>query len=509
MRQKTAGLISVLALLGLSTAAAAQGVDNAQVVAADLPAAMSCGSTYAASVTMRNTGTTTWTNPDGNGYKLGTVDDSDPFFPLTRVYLPADVAVAPGQSFRFTMTLTAPSVPGTYVTDWRMVREFVYWFGQVAARSVSVTCAPSQTEICPGVTADLSGQTPAAEALQRCIDATPDDGILEIPPGSYRMDRQVRITRPIWLRTAGTAESAENCAAPGLRCATLFAAPDLAVREGFLAVRNTRNVGIEHVVLDGNRTARLGSPAANICASGSDNRYGYNLSVIGCTDCWFLYGVSQNTLCGTSLEWIGANAFIYGSVFRNNGQNAVRNMWADGLTLLNSDGALVMDNLFVDNSDIAFVAGGTRAGLFYNNTIRQATQVAFGGLMLDNFNATQPGDFTDTYVIENTVDCTAQRCHFGINLGPHPWYLSRNITGGTVAFNRVFNARQGLNVDGAGTADNPIIVYGNQVTGSPAQADFQCGRRATSNVNINTADSAVDLLGEGLSYTTRVWHNCP
>jgi hypothetical protein len=200
---------------------------------------------------------------------------------------------------------------------------------------------------------------------------------------------------------------------------------------------------------------------------------------------------------------------IYGSVFRNNGQNAVRNMWADGLTLLSSNDSLVMNNLFVDNSDIDFVCGGARGGLFYNNTIRQQTQVAFGGLMLDNFNGTQPGDFTDAYVYQNAIDCTSQRCHFGINLGPHAWYQSRNIVGGTIAENTVINARQGLNVDGAGTADNPIVVYGNQVYGSPAQAAFNCGQRPTSDFNINTADSVVDLAGDPTPYTTRVWHNCP
>lgn len=496
------------AVLVCMIAVAAQGVDDARVVSADLPAAMPCGGTYPASVTMQNTGTTTWTHSDGNGYKLGAVDDSDPFYPLTRVYLPADARIDPGQSHRFTMTLTAPAIPGTYLTDWRMVHEGVRWFGEIAARWVEVNCGTEAT-ICPGVTADLSGRTPAAAALQQCVDATPDFGVLEIPPGAYLMDRQVLINRPITLRTAGTADSGDHCAASNMRCATLRAAPDLYVRLGFLAVQNTREVVLDHIALDGNRAARLSSEAAGLCRTLSDTRYGYNLSVHGCTNCWFTYSLTENTLCGTGLEWTGHGAVIYGSVFRNNGQNSVRNMWADGLTLLNSNDSVVTDNLFLDNSDIGFVCGGARNGFFSNNTIRQQAQVSFGGLMLDNFNASQPGDFTDALVLENTVDCTDQRCHFGINLGPHAWYLSRNITGGTVAYNTVRNARQGLNIDGAGTADNPIIVFGNDVSGSPDQASFQCGTRPTSDFNINVADSVVDLHGDTTPYTTRVWHRCP
>jgi len=47
-------------------------------------------------------------------------------------------SVGPGQSKTFTWTVTAPSSPGTYNFQWRMVQEFVQWFGATTP-NVAVT----------------------------------------------------------------------------------------------------------------------------------------------------------------------------------------------------------------------------------------------------------------------------------------------------------------------------------------------------------------------------------
>jgi len=70
-------------------------------------------------------------------------------------------------------------------------------------------------------------------------------------------------------------------------------------------------------------------------------------------------------------------------------------------------------------------------------------------------------------------------------------------------------ARQGINVDGAGTASNPLVLYNNTATGSPSSATFQCGTKLTSNLNIYTADSVVNRNGDTTPATNRQWHNCP
>ena len=126
---------------------------------------------------------------------------------------------------------------------------------------------PPPVTICSGVTADPSGQTDAAAALQRCIDQGAPD--LELPPGTYAITTgQLNITRPLVLRTAGVAATAPGCGRPdGPRCAVLRASRALFSAYGVLEARNTTGVVLDHVVLDGNRGARDGTPAAAACSS--------------------------------------------------------------------------------------------------------------------------------------------------------------------------------------------------------------------------------------------------
>jgi hypothetical protein len=111
----------------------------AEVASADLPTALDCGASYPARVTMKNIGTASWTR--AAGYKLGMVDDSDPFFGAdTRVWLDENATVLPGATHEFKFLLTAPGQAGDLVTDWRMVQEGVEWFGAIAKSPVKVAC---------------------------------------------------------------------------------------------------------------------------------------------------------------------------------------------------------------------------------------------------------------------------------------------------------------------------------------------------------------------------------
>jgi len=66
---------------------------------------------------------------------LGAVG-SNPFGSFTRV----DIAgtIRPGDTYTFNFTLTAPGTPGTYTTDWRMVRDGYAWFGATVSKTVDV-----------------------------------------------------------------------------------------------------------------------------------------------------------------------------------------------------------------------------------------------------------------------------------------------------------------------------------------------------------------------------------
>jgi hypothetical protein len=117
-----------------------QTPDDATLSYDDLPTQLAAGETREVHVTMLNTGTHVWKHE--TGYALGAVDDSDPFAPV-RIELPADVTVSPGYEYTFTFTLTAPATGGTYLTDWRMVREGVGFFGDQLFKAVGVGGPPT------------------------------------------------------------------------------------------------------------------------------------------------------------------------------------------------------------------------------------------------------------------------------------------------------------------------------------------------------------------------------
>ncbi len=116
--------------------------DGAEIVDATLPSMLACGESFAATVTLRNAGTTTWTRADG--YALGAVDDADPLSASGRIELPEGLGVAPGDSYTFGFELVAPAQAGVVTTDWRMVHEAVRWFGDTAAADVDVECTTGE-----------------------------------------------------------------------------------------------------------------------------------------------------------------------------------------------------------------------------------------------------------------------------------------------------------------------------------------------------------------------------
>jgi hypothetical protein len=110
--------------------------------------------------------------------------------------------------------------------------------------------------------------------------------------------------------------------------------------------------------------------------------------------------------------------------------------------------------------------------------------------MLDNFhsnNLSFRGDFRGAVITANTVDCGAQLCVFGIQVGPGPWYPTRNIVGGELRGNDVRGASVGINVDGAGHRLAPITVFANRFSGVPAGAVFSdCPRPIpTGSMNVS------------------------
>jgi len=483
------------------------GDPTAKLLAETAPPAEMVGhDAFVASVTLANCGSEIWTVGTWN---LGAQSPQDNMvWGRNRVPLPGDVA--PDQQVEIPFLVTAPDILGDFGYQWALVHEGVAWIpaDMTPARTVRVIGRVETVELCPGVSAVLGGATSASAELQRCVDATPDGGTLELPAGVYRMTGPVSIGRPMTLHTAGAAGSTATCLLAGAPpCAVLMAAEDLDVDDGFFRILGTASgVTVEHLVLDGRRGTRLGSTAAAACAGGN-NRKGFNATARG-DGHRFAYNASVRVLCGTGMEWRGNDSTIVSNYFADNGDHPTLNMWSDGLTVHQADRSTIDGNVLWNNSDVALIVGGGAGSTVRNNQIFQTTQATFAGLMLDNFNAGTSGDFTGTDVSGNTIVCSTRLCDFAINLGPHPWYLSTNILGGEVHDNTAVNGKVCLNIDGAGTAAAPIAVWNNTLSGSPSSATFNCGSRSTSNYNIGP-DSVVDHRGDATAFTTWEWHGCP
>mgnify|MGYP001481133240 CR=1 FL=1 len=222
----------------------------------------------------------------------------------------------------------------------------------------------------------------------------------------------------------------------------------------------------------------------------------------------------MQALCGTGLEWTGRGAWVVNASFLGNGAHFDRHTqqedhsWSDGLTLDSGPGAVVDTSWFVDNSDVNLIIGGGTGARITNNRVWMTGNAAFAGIMLDNFNSNPNSDFTGALVTNNTVRCQ-QRCHFGIELGPHPWYNSANIFGGLVTGNTVSGAGVLLNVDGAGTAAQPFTVFNNTLAGPCAPGiEFLCRKTLCQVYNI-APDSVVDRRGDPTPASAIPWAGCP
>ena len=360
---------------------------------------------------------------------------------------------------------------------------------------------------------DLESPPPpldAAEMLQRCVDNAPHSASVEIPRGYFLMRRQVVIRRPITIRTVRSADGSITCSSGPDGCANLVASPDMLDDYGVLLILSTTDVRLEHIVLDGNRRARLSSRASAACRTGR-NTAGFTAGAIGCLRCVLYDVVATGALCGTGMFWSGAQATIERSDFRDNGDHGTR-MWADGLTAVYAPDSQIRENRFFENSDIGLILGYGVRSIVADNHVRQRVQSVFAGLMLDNFNSDDlrtRGDFTDLDVRDNTIDCRPLKCLFGIQVGPRPWYPTRNIMGGRIWNNEIHGAKIGINVDGAGIRGAPVRIFSNRVTDLPEPSYFSSCGTAIRPVWMNVAPiSVVDRGDEAIPTATRLTDGC-
>jgi len=113
---------------------------DAVVVSHDIPRHMMAAASYAARITMKNTGTAPWTS--GGGYRLAPLS-GDPLAAAGAVGLASNETIAPGASKTFVIDLKAPGAQGLYNTQWRMIDGGSNAFGLVAAQHFKVGNEPA------------------------------------------------------------------------------------------------------------------------------------------------------------------------------------------------------------------------------------------------------------------------------------------------------------------------------------------------------------------------------
>ncbi|MCI9870558.1 hypothetical protein [Arthrobacter humicola] len=132
-------------------------ISNARFVAQSVPASIPRFSTAAVTVTMRNTGTTTW--QPSEGYRLGAIGND---FGAARHELTG--AVSPGQDTTFSFNIPAPSTPALF--QWRMLQESVEWFG---TPSEPVQITPGEPLECATLRQKIKGLEVEIRALQKLL----------------------------------------------------------------------------------------------------------------------------------------------------------------------------------------------------------------------------------------------------------------------------------------------------------------------------------------------------
>lgn len=104
------------------------------------PSSVAAGSTFNVSVTMKNVGTTTWTQAAGFGLAPA---PGNPTWGVTKIAMGAADSIARGSTKTFTFSCTAPSTAGNYSMRWRMRRDsgaFTGFFGDLTpAKTITVT----------------------------------------------------------------------------------------------------------------------------------------------------------------------------------------------------------------------------------------------------------------------------------------------------------------------------------------------------------------------------------
>jgi hypothetical protein len=124
----------------VASAARASFPEDAALKFFEFPETMRPGEHTVARVKFTNTGEEPWAGPE---FKLAAVKDQDGdtqrfLGGQVRVFLQKTALVSPGEDYTFEFEVIAPAEPRAYAVEFRMVREFIRFFGDSAHKTVTV-----------------------------------------------------------------------------------------------------------------------------------------------------------------------------------------------------------------------------------------------------------------------------------------------------------------------------------------------------------------------------------
>jgi hypothetical protein len=402
-----------------------------------------------------------------------------------------------------TITTTTTISPTTTITTTTTISTIA----TTTTSSTTTTTQPTGALVCEAVRS-LSGTTSdASTAIQKCIDDASSGAVVELPAGRYYVDKPVLISKQITFRTQGKTSASSRCDyGDNHDCAEIIASEKLFDTRNILSVSGS-GIVVDHIVVNGNKVARASSDAGAKCKSGN-NVYGYNVLFQCSGNCEFKNSVSKNALCGTGLGLGGDGVLVYNNVIAFNGVHDVSGLWSDGMTVGDGSNLRVLNNEFIDNTDIDLIFGGCKNCRIQNNKITHTTAFSggsFAALMIHAWPSTS-GDYTGSDISNNAIDCGSnKRCGFGLYLGSDAWYIT-NVFGGSVHDNTVSNAQQGVLIDDA----HNMEVYNNPVSNFAGSSKASCGTKPTNAYGMGTRSHDIDISKDtlGTTYKNVNWDGC-
>ncbi|MFS2002660.1 RHS repeat-associated core domain-containing protein [Duganella sp. CT11-25] len=178
-------------------------VDSAQINSlSSPPSTVTAGQSYTIYADVLNNGTTTWVAGGSQPYRLGAQNPQDNSnWGISRVDLPSDIL--PGGVAHLVFNVIAPATPGTYNFQWRMLHEYVTWFGPTSTnQTITVVTGPPVVGITSPANNDRIITTTSSAPVTLVGTATAATGAT-ISSSSWSVDSGTAVSGSSYTPTLG------------------------------------------------------------------------------------------------------------------------------------------------------------------------------------------------------------------------------------------------------------------------------------------------------------------